>query len=75
MPRRVPAGALARACTVLKVIWSKAEQGRFPEIKELKQLVRDRVAPGKSLARMAGKHRFDLRRIIWSAAFRQETLQ
>ncbi len=30
-------------------IWSRAEQGRFPEIKELKQLVRDRVAPGKSL--------------------------
>ena len=23
-------------------IWSRAEQGRFPEIKELKQLVRDR---------------------------------
>lgn len=32
------------------VIWSRAEQGRFPEIKELKQLVRDRVAPEKSLA-------------------------
>lgn len=31
------------------VIWSRAEQGRFPEIKELKQLVRDRVAPEKSL--------------------------
>lgn len=30
-------------------IWSRTEQGRFPEIKELKQLVRDRVAPGKSL--------------------------
>jgi selenoprotein W-related protein len=31
------------------LIWSRAEQQRFPEIKELKQLVRDRVAPGKSL--------------------------
>jgi selenoprotein W-related protein len=31
------------------VIWSRAAQGRFPEIKELKQLVRDRVAPGKAL--------------------------
>ncbi len=30
-------------------IWSRGEQGRFPEIKELKQLVRDRVAPEKSL--------------------------
>ena len=24
-------------------------EGRFPELKELKQLVRDRVAPGKDL--------------------------
>ncbi len=31
------------------LIWSRAGQGRFPEIKELKQLVRDRVAPGKDL--------------------------
>jgi selenoprotein W-related protein len=30
-------------------IWSRAAQGRFPDMKELKQLVRDRVAPGKSL--------------------------
>ena len=30
-------------------IWSRAEQGRFPDIKELKQLVRDRVAPDKHL--------------------------
>jgi selenoprotein W-related protein len=30
-------------------LWSRAEQGRFPDIKELKQLVRDRVAPEKSL--------------------------
>jgi selenoprotein W-related protein len=30
-------------------IWSRAEQGGFPDIKELKQLVRDRVAPGRSL--------------------------
>ena len=32
-----------------ETIWSRKEQGRFPEIKELKQLVRDRVAPGKTL--------------------------
>ena len=31
------------------LIWSRAEQKRFPDIKELKQLVRDRVAPGKLL--------------------------
>ncbi len=32
-----------------EVIWSRAEQGRFPDIKELKQLVRDRIAPTKDL--------------------------
>jgi selenoprotein W-related protein len=32
-----------------EVIWSRKERGRFPEIKEIKQLVRDRVAPGRSL--------------------------
>jgi selenoprotein W-related protein len=31
------------------LIWSRKEHGRFPEIKELKQLVRDRIAPGKDL--------------------------
>src|SRR5215510_10275623 len=30
-------------------IWSRAAQSRFPDIKELKQLARDRVAPGTSL--------------------------
>src|SRR5262245_42448659 len=28
-----------------EVIWSRKERGRFPEIKEIKQLIRDRVAP------------------------------
>lgn len=32
-----------------KLIWSRAEQQRFPEMKELKQLVRDVIAPEKSL--------------------------
>jgi selenoprotein W-related protein len=32
-----------------ETVWSRAERGRFPEIKELKQLVRDRVAPGRDL--------------------------
>lgn len=31
------------------LVWSRSAQGRFPDIKELKQLVRDRVAPGKDL--------------------------
>jgi len=30
-------------------VWSRAERGRFPEIKELKQLVRDRIDPGRDL--------------------------
>ncbi len=30
-------------------IFSRKEAGRFPDIKELKQLVRDRVAPGRDL--------------------------
>ena len=30
-------------------IWSRAEAGRFPELKELKQLVRDRIAPDRAL--------------------------
>ncbi|MFZ1095893.1 MAG: SelT/SelW/SelH family protein [Xanthobacteraceae bacterium] len=32
-----------------ELIWSRKERGRFPEIKEIKQLIRDRVAPGRSL--------------------------
>ena len=31
------------------LIWSRAEARRFPELSELKQLVRDQVAPGRSL--------------------------
>jgi selenoprotein W-related protein len=32
-----------------ELVWSRASQGRFPEMKELKQLVRDRVAPERDL--------------------------
>ena len=32
-----------------ELIWSRKEQGRFPEAKEIKQLVRDRVAPDRDL--------------------------
>jgi len=31
------------------VVWSRKDAGRFPEAAELKRLVRDRVAPGRSL--------------------------
>jgi len=30
-------------------LWSRGEEGRFPDIKELKQLVRDHIAPGRDL--------------------------
>lgn len=30
-------------------VWSRAGEGRFPELKELKQRVRDVVAPGRPL--------------------------
>lgn len=32
-----------------KLIWSRTQQGRFPDIKELKQMVRDSIAPDKNL--------------------------
>ena len=31
------------------LVWSRKEEGRFPEITELKQRVRDHVDPGKDL--------------------------
>lgn len=32
-----------------EVLWDRKQQGRFPEPKEIKQLVRDQIAPDKSL--------------------------
>lgn len=32
-----------------ELIWSKKQQGRYPEAKELKQMIRDRIAPDKDL--------------------------
>jgi selenoprotein W-related protein len=32
-----------------ETLFSRRQQGRFPESKELKQLVRDRIAPAKHL--------------------------
>jgi selenoprotein W-related protein len=31
------------------LIWSRAVEGRFPELKEVKQRVRDRIAPDRGL--------------------------
>ncbi len=31
------------------MLWSRATEGRFPELKELKQRLRDRVAPDRPL--------------------------
>jgi selenoprotein W-related protein len=31
------------------LLWSREARGRFPELKELKQLIRDRIAPEKDL--------------------------
>jgi selenoprotein W-related protein len=31
------------------LLWSRKERGRFPEAKEVKQLLRDRIAPDKDL--------------------------
>jgi len=38
-------------------IFDRKEAGRFPEIKELKQLVRDMVAPGKDLGHSERTHK------------------
>ena len=32
-----------------QVVWSRAAEGRFPELKELKQRLRDVIAPERSL--------------------------
>lgn len=37
------------------LLWSRKERGRFPELKELKQLIRDRIAPGRDLGHSEGR--------------------
>ncbi len=37
------------------VVWSREEKGGFPSAAELKSLVRDRIAPEKSLGHIDGK--------------------
>jgi len=37
------------------LVWSRKEKGRFPEITELKQLVRDVISPDKDLGHIDRK--------------------
>jgi len=39
------------------LLWSRSAEGRFPESKELKQLVRDQIAPTRDLGHVDSKHR------------------
>ena len=43
------AGGIFEVRVGATVLWSRHDRGRFPDVKELKQLVRDALAPGKSL--------------------------
>jgi selenoprotein W-related protein len=42
-------GGIFEVRTDAKVLWSRKQESRFPEAKELKQRVRDAIAPEKSL--------------------------
>lgn len=42
-----------------KRIWSRKEMGRFPELTELKQLLRDQIAPDKYLGHAERKGSMD----------------
>jgi selenoprotein W-related protein len=48
-------GGVFEVCVDGKLLWSRKEHGRFPDIKELKQLVRDVVAPGRDLGHSDAK--------------------
>jgi len=43
------AGGVFEARIGERVLWSRKAEGRFPEAKELKQRVRDVIAPERSL--------------------------
>lgn len=42
-------GGIFEVTVAKSVIWSRKEEGRFPELKELKQRLRDAVAPERPL--------------------------
>jgi selenoprotein W-related protein len=50
-------GGVFEICVNGELIWSRADAGRFPDIKELKQLVRDRIAPERDLGHSEKKTR------------------
>ena len=37
-----------------ETLWSRKAEGRFPEAKEVKQRLRDRIAPGRNLGHSDG---------------------
>lgn len=38
-----------------ELLFDRKTMGRFPEVKELKQLIRDKISPGKNLGHSARK--------------------
>lgn len=43
------AGGVFEVRVGTETVWSRRQEGRFPEAKELKQRVRDLIAPGRAL--------------------------
>ena len=52
---RAGAGGIFEVRAGPDVIWSRKAEGRFPEITELKQRVRDRIAPDRDLGHVDRK--------------------
>ncbi len=50
-------GGIFEVWTNDSLVWSRKAEGRFPEIAELKQLVRDCIAPDKDLGHSDKKHK------------------
>jgi selenoprotein W-related protein len=48
-------GGVFRVSVGAALVWSRKDEGRFPEIAELKQRVRDRVAPERDLGHVDRK--------------------
>lgn len=42
-------GGTFRVTVAATVIWDRKNEGRFPELKELKQLIRDQIVPDRNL--------------------------
>lgn len=52
-------GGVFRVTVNGQLIWDRAAEGRFPEMKELKQRVRDVIAPEKDLGHSDREDRTD----------------